>query len=343
MGQKTYTDIAAMLLKAIRPYCRKLGISLRNWTICACPRKYPEMQKRSFKGEDIEVFNFAIALAKGHSMPERELEALTLKINVSLKREIEKSEENIDAIVTGCIIHDEGMRPVLIIQVVAGDSDGKHVKTMLKKNEEEPEEEVSIWVAMKRPFQVMMETPRSEQEKKDDKKLVILLCSGICTMALIVVFREQIREFIIWAAMFVAGVGGLILWLVEKKNPPTPLHDQPTTDRIAEIMTEVLTTLHAEIGIKKPYDAYSVYQAPTYQDGRWVYHAKAAHAEAVQLDDDSIAEYMASINGRAAAIGAPIMVTAIHPRGKNFVYDVVVTGNVICYETPNASAKDRDF
>jgi hypothetical protein len=43
-------------------------------------------------------------------------------------------------------------------------------------------------------------------------------------------------------------------------------------------------------------------------------------------------------------LGAPLTVTAIHPRGNTFIYDVTVTDAVMAYHSPaEAKAVDRDF
>ncbi|MCL2605576.1 MAG: hypothetical protein FWD90_13975 [Defluviitaleaceae bacterium] len=133
-------------------------------------------------------------------------------------------------------------------------------------------------------------------------------------------------------------------WFIKRYGTPTQLYDQQKAQRVAEIMTEILTVLYTELGIRKPYDVYSVWSKPTYNGSEWLYHAKARQSDNVQLDDDSLLEYRVLINGRASDISAPLTVTDIHPRGKTFVYDIAVTDNVVYYQTPSEMSKnDRDF
>jgi hypothetical protein len=117
----------------------------------------------------------------------------------------------------------------------------------------------------------------------------------------------------------------------------------PKDTSVANIITEILTTEYAEAGIKIPTDVYSVYVAPSKESGEWIYHAKAKQSDDCKLDSDSLESYKSFINARARDIGAPIKVTDIHPRGKWFEYDIVVTGNVENYQSPSMIRQDRDF
>ena len=126
--------------------------------------------------------------------------------------------------------------------------------------------------------------------------------------------------------------------------------DYHMANRIAELMTEILTVVHAEVGIRKPYDVYFVWVKPTHDGKEWTYHAKARQSDTVLLDDDSTREYLEIINERAVDIGAPLKVTKIHPRGKKFIYDISTMEVAKTYISPNelkeaeqSNKLDRDF
>ena len=165
-----------------------------------------------------------------------------------------------------------------------------------------------------------------------DKLRQSLLIGGalavvITIAAFLYINRETIRD--------IAIIIGVILFLWERKSRPiTQIPVYQMANRTAELMTEILTLLHAEIGIRKPYDVYSVWKHPTKDGEVWTYHAKARQADNVQLDLDSLEENKALINGRAADIGAPLEVTNIHPRGNVFIYDISVTEAALSYLTP---------
>ena len=165
-----------------------------------------------------------------------------------------------------------------------------------------------------------------------DKNRQLLLIGSVLAVVITIailfyIYRETIRD--------IAIIIGIILFFWERKSKPIaqiPVYQMAV--RTTELMTEILTLLHAEIGIRKPYDVYSVWKNPTKSGEVWTYHAKARQADNVQLDPDSLEEYMALINGRAEDIGAPLEVTNIHPRGNTFVYDVSVSGAALSYLTP---------
>ena len=155
------------------------------------------------------------------------------------------------------------------------------------------------------------------------------------TTIFVYVYRSNIRDIVIATV--------IIIYCSEKKTKFISA-DYEMATRVAEIMTEVLTVTHAEVGIRKPYDVYSVWKHPTKNGEVWTYHAKARQSDTVQLDNDSLEEYAALINGRARDISAPLAVTDIHPRGNTFVYDISVTEAAMSYLTPKeVEAIDRDF
>ena len=184
---------------------------------------------------------------------------------------------------------------------------------------------------------------------KAHKTLLILgLTSPIALIAVLLIISPLTIKGIISLAVLV-----LLWWIDKKMSITTHLIDYQKVDRVAVLMTETLTLLHAEIGIRKPYDVYSVWMNPTRNDDgtKLTYHAKARQSDTVQLDDDSLGEYVSLINGRAIDIGSPLWVMQIHPRGNTFVYDVSVTEAVSTYVSPNEAKaldkdscnKDRDF
>jgi len=177
---------------------------------------------------------------------------------------------------------------------------------------------------------------------KTHKTLLILgSTSPIALIVVLLVISPLTMKGVIALALI-----ALFWWIDRKMSITTHFIDYQKVDRVAKLMTEILTLLHLEIGIRKPYDVYSVWMNPTRsEDGTALtYHAKARQSDSVQLDDDSLEEYVALINGRALDIGAPLAVTQIHPRGNTFVYDVSVSESVLVYVSPDeAKALDKDF
>ena len=179
-----------------------------------------------------------------------------------------------------------------------------------------------------------------------------LLVSGLISPIALVVVLLIISPLTIGGIITLAIIA-LFWWVDRKMSVTTHFIDYQIVNRIAKLMTEILTLLHAEIGIRKPYDVYSVWMNPTRSDDgtKLTYHAKARQSDTVQLDPDSLEEYVSLINGRAIDISAPLRVTQIHPRGNTFVYDVAVTDAVSEYVSPDEvkalekafSMKDRDF
>jgi hypothetical protein len=146
----------------------------------------------------------------------------------------------------------------------------------------------------------------------------------------------------------IIGAAAVIVYFLNKLHNSlyVATYDNGAANKVNSITTEILTVIHGEVGIKKPYDECAVWKEPTQEEGGgWLHHAKATQSKDAPLDDDSLEEYRAIFNGRAADLGAPIQVTAIHPRGRLFVYDIVTTGAVNNYQSPNATApvQDRDF
>ena len=168
----------------------------------------------------------------------------------------------------------------------------------------------------------------------------LLIASVIATLSLIVC----LLIFLPVARGIFAIVVIVLLFRLGGKTNEINMFDYQKAYRVATLMTELLTLLYIEIGIRKPYDVYSVWMNPTINGEVWTYHAKARQSDNVQLDPDSLDEYIALINGRAIDISAPIRVTKIHPRGNTFVYDVFVTEAVKFYLTPQEIEKlDKDF
>lgn len=180
----------------------------------------------------------------------------------------------------------------------------------------------------------------------------LLLISGLISPIALIVVVIIISPLTISGIITVALLA--LFWLLDRKlSVTTHSVDYQKVNRVAKLMTEILTILHSEIGIRKPYDVYSVWMNPTRSDDgtKLTYHAKARQSDTVQLDDDSLEEYVALINGRALDIGAPIWVTQIHPAGNTFIYDVSITEAVLTYVSPDESKalrrgfnnNDRDF
>jgi hypothetical protein len=167
----------------------------------------------------------------------------------------------------------------------------------------------------------------------------LLIATPILVVLLLYIYRVVIMNFLIHIGVII-----FLVFLFKRETVTNTVHHLVKAERVAELMTELLTLLHADIGIRKPYDVYSVWKNPTKNGAGWTYHAKARQSDSVQLDTDSLTEYGALINGRAQDIGAPLTVTAIHPRGNTFIYDITVTDTVMAYRSPaEAKAADRDF
>jgi hypothetical protein len=167
----------------------------------------------------------------------------------------------------------------------------------------------------------------------------LLIATPIFVVFLLYIFRAAIMNFLTGVAAII-----FLVFLFKPDTVTNTVNHLYKAERVAELMTELLTLLHADIGIRKPYDVYSVWKNPTRNGAGWAYHTKARQSDSVQLDTDSLAEYISLINGRAQDIGAPLTVTAIHPRGNTFIYDVTVTDAVMAYRSPaEVKAVDRDF
>lgn|GEM_PF-6405688 len=195
-------------------------------------------------------------------------------------------------------------------------------------------------------FQIYNDTETAFKEKK----IVDIVINGLLLLALVLLpFSIVVLAYIYRIAILAVVV---IVWafIVEAKerrgqqadNPA--FYNQQIADRVTVIITEILTTLYDELGIIKPYDTYFVWATPTYVNDRWCYHAKAKQSDKAQTDPDSLLEIMTIINRRAAEIGAPIVVTDVHPRGKMFVFDVEITNNIASYMMPSEdTTHDRYF
>lgn len=168
-------------------------------------------------------------------------------------------------------------------------------------------------------------------------KLILIsgVISPIAFVIAVTIALYIINPYILWGIVTIVLV--VALWLKKKMRKTAQTVNYQIVDRVTVLMTEILTLLHADIGIKKPYDVHSVWKPPTIsEDGeKLTYHAKARQSENVQLDGDSLDEYVSLINGRALDIGAPIQVTQIHPLGNTFVYDIYVTNGIFGYVSPN--------
>lgn len=104
-------------------------------------------------------------------------------------------------------------------------------------------------------------------------------------------------------------------------------YDTQKSNNIAFYMFDILTALHSRVGVETPYDICEVWHAPTQRGKGWQYHAQCPKTENALDDPRSMGGYVKAINARARAVGAPLVVTAVHSHGANFVYDIIYSGN----------------